>query len=255
MSLKDRINSYKEASSQRLMKRLPVVINVNGRGFRRLTSLIDKPYSNELASVFAATMVKLCQEIDGSVFAYNYNDDITIISRNDQTYETQPWFQNDVQKIASAAASIATLEFNNAVKTFDLNLNGEATFTSTVFAVPSILEAINAIIYKQQQCAQTSLSFASLYELTDLYGKDALDILQNRSSEDKIDLLEECGHPYDQYSLAFRRGIACYRAPMLSNKEGILKNKWIVNNELPIFVQDQGFLTNILKIGQDIVRA
>lgn len=252
-TLKDRINGYREVSSPKLMCRLPVVINVNGRGFRRLTSGLEKPYCAEFANVMCATAIKLCHEIDGAVFAYTFNDDITIITRNDQSLETQPWFQNDVQKIVSASSSIATLEFGNAAKAVDLVLKGEATFTSNVFTVPSITEAINVLIAKQQLASQTSLNFAVFYELTAKYGEDAIDILQNRTPEDKEELLEECGRSYNSYPVPFRRGIACYRAPTLISG-GVLKNKWIVNTDIPVFTKDQTFLSNIFKSGSDIVR-
>lgn len=251
-TLKDRINSYREVSSQKLMRRLPVVINVNGRSFRKLTSSLGKPYNNEFSNVMCATAVKLCHEIDGAVFAYTYNDDITIIVRNDQSLETQPWFQNDVQKIVSASASIATLEFSNACKAVDLTLNAEATFVANVFTVPSLTEAMNVLIAKQQAASQSSLNFAVFYELSLKYGDDAIDILQNRSPEDKEELLEECGRSYNTYPAPFRRGIACYRAPTLVS--GVIKNKWIINTELPIFAKDQTFLGNIFKSGADIVR-
>lgn len=255
-TLKDRINSYREVSSQKLMRRLPVIINVNGRGFRRLTSNIDKPYSNELSNVMCATAIKLCHEVDGAVFAYTFNDDIIIIARNDQSHETQAWFQNDVQKIVSASASIATLEFSNALRAVDLSLNGEATFIATAFTVPSITEAINVLIAKQQLAAQTSLNFSAFYELSAKYGDDAIDILQHRTPEDKEELLEECGRSYNTYPTAFRRGIACYRAPTLisSRDGGVIKNKWILNTDLPVFTKDQTFLANIFKSGSDIVR-
>jgi len=256
-TLKDRINSYRDACSQKLLRRLPVVINVNGRGFRRVTSMIEKPFSADLANVMCATAVKLCHEIDGAVFAYTFNDDITIITRNDQSYETQPWFQNDVQKIVSAASSIATLEFSNAAKEVGLGSLAEAMFTSHAFTVPSLTEAINVLIAKQQLASQSALNFSVFYELTEKYGDDAIEILQNRTPDDKEELLEECGRSFSAYPAPFRRGVACYRSPTLVNSKdgGIIKNKWVIDPDLPLFSKDQAFLTNIFKTGSDIIRA
>ncbi len=255
-TLKERINDYREVSSSKLMRKLPIVINLNGRSFRRITQGIEKPYSTDFSNVMCATAIKLCHEISGAVFAYIFNDDITIVARNDQSVETQAWFQNDIQKIVSVSASIATLEFANAAKSFDLILNGEATFTSNVYTVPSTMEAINVLILKQQLCQQTSLNFSAFYELSHRYGDDAIDILQNRSPEEKEELLAQCGQHYTTFPLPFRRGIACYRSPtLISSRDGdTFRNKWTLNTELPIFSKDSKFLENILRSGSDIIR-
>lgn len=255
ITLKDRVNSYQTIYSQKIMPRLPIVITINGRSFRRITSKIEKPFSLEFLNVMCATMVKLCHEIEGAVFAYMFSDEITIIVRNDQSLETQAWFQNDIQAMVSVSASIATLEFNSAAKSCDLLLIGEPTFVSNVFAVPNLTEAANVIVCKQQLAQHRSLTSAVLHELTKKYGDDAIDILQNRTSEEKEELLQEYGIHFNSYPTAYRRGVACYRAPtVVHSKDGqVIKNKWVVNTELPIFAKDQ-FLSNIFKSGSDIFR-
>lgn len=257
-TLKERITSYKEANSLKLMRRVPIIINVNGRAFARITNDLSKPYCAEFMNAMCATSIKLCHEITGSVFAYCFNDNITIVTRNDQSNETMPWFQNDAQKIVSASASIATLEFSNAARDLGLKLAGDATFASSVYAVPNLTEAINVLVAMQQVSTHSSLNFASYYELYKKYGQDAYDIVQGRTAEEKEELLtEECGIAFNNYPSAFRRGVAFYRAPTLvSSAEGqIMKNKWVMNNEIPIFTKDQTFLTNIFKSGADIYRA
>ncbi len=258
ITLKDRINSYKDACSHKLMRKVPLVITVNGRGFSRVTSNIMKPFSSEFSNVMCATTAKLCQEIDGAVFGFCFGDDITIIARNDQNAETMPWFQNDIQKIVSAAASIATLEFSNAARSIGLGLASDAAFSASVFAVPNVTEAINVLVSKQQLSFQSSLNFAVYYELRKKYGDEALEMVQGRTLEEKEEILHSvCGITLNSYDLSFRRGIAYYRAPTLvSGTSGqIFKNKWILNNEIPVFTKDHAFLSQIFKSGLDIFRA
>lgn len=253
--LKDRIESYRNSADYKLVARLPIIIAVNGRGFSKFTSLLDKPYCQKLADGMCATMLKLCHEVDGTLFAYHHNDEIVMVVRNDQTLETEPWYDNRVQKICSITSAIATLRFRNYLDTVDVNYVGEPVFSSQIFIVPNIMEAINTIVFKQQQNFHTSIQFACFYELLKKYDKNTIkEMLHGLSVDEKVDLLrQECEVDFNEYPNSFRRGSACYKVPKVVD-EGMMKNKWIVNPELPIFTKDTSFLSNIFKNGADIFR-
>lgn len=174
LKLKDRINSYQEASDYKLLGRLPLIICVNGRGFSKTTELLDKPYCPKFAECILSTTLRLCSEIEGAFFAYQFNDEIVIVTRNDQGPETTPWYDNRVQKINSIVSSIASVHFNNCANTVGLNLVGEPFFTAQIFAVPNIAEAINSIIYKQQNNFYISIQSACVYELLKKYDKNMI---------------------------------------------------------------------------------
>ena len=258
MKLKDRISSYEEISDTKLLNKLPIIITVNGKSFNKITSLLDKPFSKEFAEAMCSAMFKASMEIEGVVFAYQYNDTITFVSRNDQTIDTLPWVDNKVQKIASIVSSLITLYFNNYANSNDMNLMGDAVFYTNAFTVPNLSEAINTIIYKQQQSMQLSIQNSCYYELLKKYNKnDIRDMLQNTTIDDKINILhQECNIDVNNYPIAFRRGVACYKGPKIINYDGdqLIKNKWMLNSQLPIFTSDQSFLKNIFNIGNDILR-
>jgi len=253
--LKDRIESYQDQTDFKLLNKLPVIIAINGRSFNKMTSLLDKPYSDKFSECMLATTLKLCSEIEGAVFAYQHNDEIIIVARNDQSLETAPWFDNKLQKISSITSSIATLQFNSYLSTLDLNLMSEPYFYSTVFTVPNISEAINTIIYKQQQNFHTSLQLSCFYELLKKYDKDTIkEMVQGLSFDEKVELLfQECQVDFNKYPSIFRRGAACYKTPKVIGDN--MKNKWIINADLPIFTKDQSFLANIFRLGHDLFRA
>lgn len=252
--LKDRIESYQNQSEHKLLNKLPVVIIVNGRSFFKTTSLLDKPYSKILAQCLASTALKLCSEIEGCIFAYQHNDEIVLISRNDQSNDTLPWFDNKIQKISSIVSSIATLHFNKCIANSEVNLLGESHFYCKVFNVPNVSEAINTIIYKQQQNFYTSIHFACFYELLKKYEKDLIkEMITGLSFEEKVSLLQqECNVNFENYPSAFKRGISFYRVHKIVGDT--MKNKWVANDDLPIFTKDQSFLSNIMKNGMDIFR-
>jgi tRNA(His) guanylyltransferase len=253
--LKDRIDSYVEASDHKLLNRLPIIICVNGRAFSKLTSLIDKPYCTKFAEGMLSATLKLCMEVEGALFAYQHSDEIVLIARNDQSIDTEAWYDNKIQKICSVTSSIATTHFKNYIGSANLNLMGDPIFTSQVFAVPSIGEAINTIVYKQQQNFHTSIQFASFYELLKRHDKNQIkEMLSGLSVDEKIDLLrQECNIDFNEYPHSFRRGAACYKVPKIVEGQA-MKNKWVLNPELPIFTRDQSFLSNIFKNGADIFR-
>ncbi len=254
LTIKDRISSYEEASNHKLLSKLPVIIQINGRSFSKITSLLDKPFCNKFSDCISSTMLQLCMEVEGAVFGYQFNDEIVIIARNDQSSDTVPWYDNKIQKIVSISASVATLHFSNLSHATDLNLMGDPIFLGSTYAVPTILEAIHVLISKQHQNLQVAIHSASFYELLKKYDKNTIkEMLSGLSMDEKVDLLsQECMIDFNDYPMAFRRGIACYRAPKVVND--VVKHKWVINKDLPIFTQDHSFLVNILKNGQDIFR-
>jgi tRNA(His) 5'-end guanylyltransferase len=253
--LKDRIEAYQASADYKLLNRVPLIICVNGRAFAKATQLLDKPYCSQFAECIASTMLRLCATVEGALFAYQHHDEIVIVARNDQTNDAMPWYDNRLQKICSITSSIASVHFNDYVRTTKLNMVGEPLFISQVFVVPTIGEAVNTIICKQQQNFHTSIQSACLYELIKKYDKNAIkEMLSGLSMDEKVDLLwQECQIDFNNYPLAFRRGMAAYRMPKVVGDD--MKNEWRLNAEPPIFTKDQSFLTNIFKMGADIFRA
>lgn len=250
-TLKDRVFAYEEISDFKLTRRLPVIITLNGRGFRKTTSLLEKPFSKEFSSVMGQTLIRLASEIEGAVFLYSFNDEINVVCKNDQNLETEAWYDNNVQKIVSAAASIASISLYDAANKADVKLLGNPVFLAKAFIVPSLTETINYLIAKQHQASHTAISMACFYEMLKKHSADkVLKILKHLSVEEKYDLLiKDCDVDLQSYPLAFWRGIACYRTPKLvtTSYGEEMKNKLIIDDDLPFFNKEQIFLANVLK--------
>ena len=58
------------------------------------------------------TALALVKESTGCVLGYMQSDEISLILRNDQSLESEPFLDNRVQKIVSILASMATGWFN-----------------------------------------------------------------------------------------------------------------------------------------------
>ena len=61
------------------------------------------------------TMLALCEQIQGCVLGYTQSDEITLVLVDYQRIESMAWFDNQVQKMCSVAASIATSAFVKAL--------------------------------------------------------------------------------------------------------------------------------------------
>lgn len=258
-TLRERVLSYETLTDYKLIKKLPVVIKLNGRSFKKLTSLLPKPFHLGFSECMWGVALKLMQEIDGSIISYCFNDEIILISKNDQNINTSAWYDNHIQRIASTTASIATIEFAKLSQSNDLNLIGDATFISNCFVVPNITEAINLLISKQQEALYLAISLTCFHELSKKYDIETVkQTLYEKSSAAKLEILSEtCGIDFEMLPAAFRRGVAAYRILKIMENDGLqqIRPRLIIDEDLPVFSKDQEFLHQILTSGKDIIRA
>lgn len=117
---------YEQIPKTKLMRRCPVAIRIDGRAFHTFTKGFEKPFDKVLMKSMQETMKYLCENIQGCVIGYTQSDEITLILIDYQTFETDAWFDYEVQKICSIAASMATMAFNrffsNNIQDFLFNL-------------------------------------------------------------------------------------------------------------------------------------
>ena len=107
---------YEQIPKTKLMRRTPVAIRCDGRSFHTFTKGFQKPFDGVLIKSMQKTMKYLCENIQGCVLGYTQSDEITLILCDYQKLDTSAWFDYEVQKMCSIAASMATLEFNRTFK-------------------------------------------------------------------------------------------------------------------------------------------
>ena len=112
-NLGSRMKEYYEAIPKiRLMRRMPVAIRIDGKAFHTFTRGFAKPFDEVLGNAMVRTMEYLCKNIQGAVFGFTQSDEITLLLIDYQTFETDAWFDYEVQKMCSIAASMTTMAFN-----------------------------------------------------------------------------------------------------------------------------------------------
>lgn len=124
MAVKDnigiRMKGYEQIAKFGLIRRMPVAIRIDGRAFHTFTRGMKKPFDKVLIKSMQETMKYLCENIQNCVIGYTQSDEITLIMVDYKELNTSAWFDNEIQKICSISASMATMAFNRA---FEKNVN------------------------------------------------------------------------------------------------------------------------------------
>ena len=273
-TLGDRMkNNYENITRYYLTRRMPVIIRVDGRSFHTFTKGFKKPFDDVLVKTMQDTMKYLCENVQGCVLGYTQSDEISLVLTDYAELTTDAWFGNNLQKMCSVSASMATLTFNkafndNIVKYIDNNLDADcgvtkdlteytkilinarnkgAMFDSRVFTIPKE-EVCNALIWRQQDATRNSIQSVGQanFSQKELHGKSCNDIQDM--------LMLQKGINWNDYSTTLKRGSCCIKADdslteydEVGNICGYTKrSKWVIDNEIPIFTQDRNYVERLI---------
>jgi len=117
---------------------MPVIVRVDGRAFHTVLRSAQKPFDPIVVSAMQRVAKSLCNEIQNAKLAYIQSDEISILLNNYEKLETQSWFGNNIQKMVSISAAVATREwhFNPALNPRSTYESPQATFDSRIFVLP-----------------------------------------------------------------------------------------------------------------------
>lgn len=154
-SLGDRMKSYEDVNRNKLVRRMPTIIRLDGKAFHTWTKGLDRPFDDTFIAMMANVTKFVTDNVQGGVFAYCQSDEISILLRDYDTLTTDAWFDNNIQKMVSISASLATAKFNQlANEAFeDKPL---AFFDARVFNIPKE-DVVNYFIWRQQDAVRNSI--------------------------------------------------------------------------------------------------
>ncbi len=258
-SLGERQEEYESIYDLTIMRRVPVVIRATLHNYKRLTQGLEKPFSDGFSDVMMQTLMYVISQIQDAVFGYYHNDEISIVLKNDNGLDSEPWNANNLQKIVSTVASYCTNGFARSVDIFgdNLDLSADAVFKVKAWSVPTTSEATNYLVSRQGNCIKHAINTSCGLELESKFGKHkAIELFKNKTYEEKREmLLRYCGIDFfDYYPYVFIYGGAVYKVPVIvPNKD--TRNKWFADDEIPNFISDRDFVSAIISNGVDIYRA
>ena len=145
---------YEQVPKFKLYRRTPVAIRIDGKAFHTFTRGFAKPFDEVLGNAMVRTMEYLCKNIQGCVFGYTQSDEITLLLIDYQTFETDAWFDYEIQKICSISASMATMSFN---RFFEAEMNvfkaSHTIFDTNEWAYPKAGEIYGAYMLAKSKGA------------------------------------------------------------------------------------------------------
>lgn len=154
-SLGDRMKGqYEDRSRFMLTRRTFTILRADGKAFHTFTRRFEKPYDLRIVEAMDAAMLALCEEAQGATFGYVQSDEISVLLADFQTVNTDAWFDGNLQKIVSVAASVCTRAFNDIIGVMGA---GGALFDCRAFTIPDPVEVVNYFIWRQQDATRNSI--------------------------------------------------------------------------------------------------
>ena len=276
-SLGDRMKAYyEEIPKIKLMRRTPVIIRIDGKAFHTFTRGMQKPFDEVLTKAMQETTKYLCENIQGCVLGYTQSDEISLVLIDYQKLETSAWYDNEVQKICSISASMATMAFNRYFKknvdeyilsgkymqspkimeTYHKAIEKGALFDSRCFNIPRE-EVTNYIYWRQLDATRNSIQSVGQANFShkELHCKTCNDIQDM--------LMTQKGINWNDFPAYLKRGTAVFKNGITVNRnnkmeEILLHNPeycsrdWIIDLDMPqLKGENRNYVERLIKVWQE----
>ena len=212
IGLGDRMKQYEQVTQVRLIRRMPVILRLDGKSFHRFTRGFEKPFDPVMLTAMQNTMQELCNCVEGCVLGYTQSDEISLVLCDYQQLDTA-----------------STLGYTDYLKRAD-----QANFDSRAFNLP-MEEVNNYFVWRQRDAIRNSIqataqAYFSHKQLNGVNCKKALEML-----------LTEKQVNWNEFHTSLKRGTCCIKMPQLLNQgtpSEIVREKWCLDLEIPVFSED-----------------
>jgi len=261
---------YEDRTRIKLTRRTNTILRVDGKAFHTYTKGLARPFDSGLIGDMDKTAEYLCQNIQGAKFAYVQSDEISILITDYDDLTTDAWFDNNLQKMSSIAASLATAKFNELrnlrrlknIATVDESMRPSfnwtelenpklAMFDARVFQITHQEEVVNYFIARQQDATRNSISSVAqaYFSSKELHGK--------KTNQMQDMLMLEKGINWNDFTPREKRGSLIRKVEVLMRRPAnsydantsyiptsmtFTRSKWEADPETPIFTQDKDYL-------------
>ena len=227
-----RMKTYENSYRFTLPRRMPVILRIDGCHFHTFTKGMDKPFDDKLIEAFWETCKFLGENIMGAKLIYHQSDEISILITNYDTIQTDSWFSNNLQNMASVSASMAAAKFNEVIRKSypDKEL---AFFDSRAWVIPQD-EVNNYFTWRQQDASKNRITMAAFANFAhkDLHG------LSGNQLQEK--LFSEKGINWDKFPTWKKRGACIIKKEYL--KENAIRRRWETDLDIPLFSKDRNYV-------------
>lgn len=275
---------YEQIPKTKLMRRTPVIIRIDGKAFHTFTKGFHRPFDEVMIKTMQETTKYLCENIQGCVLGYTQSDEISLILVDYQSFDTAAWFDYEIMKMCSVAASMATMAFNRFfernVREFEHNsvgsfaegteegekqaallnayykaLDAGAMFDARVFNIPKE-EVTNCIYWRQLDASRNSIEMVGQAYFSH---KE----LQKKSCNEVQDMLmTQKGINWNDFPAYQKRGSCVVRNKLVTvsndnTEEVVLRDpakserEWIIDKDIPIFKgEGRDYIDKLVMVGE-----
>ncbi|MFA5489946.1 MAG: tRNA(His) guanylyltransferase Thg1 family protein [Candidimonas sp.] len=202
--LGDRMKFYERFETDRkFLPMLPIYARMDGRSFSRFSRIIGlkKPFDENMSSAMIETTKWLVEQTN-AIIGYTQSDEISLIMYAED-FKSDIFFAGRVFKITSMLAAMASVRFNQLASQIwseDKIAKLFPTFDARVFQMPNKIEAVNALVWRENDAAKNSISMAaqSMFSHNSLQGKSGKEMQEM--------MMTEKGINWNNYPVSFKRG-------------------------------------------------
>lgn len=233
-SLGDRMKkAYEGRSRTYLTRRTPVILRLDGKAFHTFTRGYKKPFDDKIINAMRNATKYLVDNIQGARIGFTQSDEISILICDYDRLESEAWFEFNVQKMCSVAASMATAEFNyrlyegetlprrqrSATLGEDMKVEYTspepkkfANFDCRAFNIPKE-EVANYFLWRYQDWARNCISMVaqSMFSHKEL---------QNKPCSEMSEMIKEKGWIWKMYHPCYEHGTHYVRGKYLQGDQG-----------------------------------
>lgn len=257
---------YEQIPKTRLMRRTPVAIRIDGKAFHTFTKGFQKPFDEVLMKSMQETTEYLCENIQGCVFGYTQSDEITLILIDYKKLTSSAWFDYEVQKMCSVAASMATMAFNKYFYNMVMKETAGGEFTEGIagihleaaekgamfdarcFNIPKE-EVANLIYWRQLDAIRNSIQMVGQanFSHNELNNKNCSMIQDMLLAQKHID--------WNDFPTYCKRGTACIKKFIhdydeYGNDWGNCWSPWLLDLEMPIIKDNRKYIEDSIYVGE-----
>ncbi len=247
-ALGDRMKqNYEDVWRVHLPRRIPMVLRVDGRAFHTLTQRLERPFDRRFSDAMERVALSLCKEIQGAQFAYTQSDEVSVLIHNYKKLDSSAWFDNNLAKMTSVAASLASVTFDRYARSQGvgfLSMEDQVpTFDARVFVIPET-EVCNYFIWRMGDAERNSLNALAqkYFSPKQLKGKKAGNL---------HDALHEIDVNWNDLPVRDKRGSAIIRVKKEIFGGGVRYHFEVASP--PIFTQYRNYIEKYLELEPEVI--
>jgi len=207
--LGDRMKFYEnQTCGIKMLPRIPVIARLDGKGFSKFTKGLKRPYDERLSRLMIETTKYLVKETNANC-GYTQSDEITLMWYTDKV-DSSIYFDGRLFKMISDLAAMCSVYFNRHLPNYlPEKVDKLPRFDARVFNVPTLDEAVNVFLWREQDATKNSITMAA----SEYYSHN---FLHGKNGSEKQELLFQKGINWNDYPDFFKKGTYIQRKRVMT---------------------------------------